>query len=142
MKNLILAIALIATPLLSFADTVDYWHVSINDQVIARFNSATKNPALTLKKSDYKEGDKISIRYGDDTPCSKCMFSIMIMNDKDRRLRANKTTEFWGPISFDLFDLIHVGEQNETSYYDFKYWESSGGGGRPQMINVLRLTIK
>lgn len=45
-------------------DTLDYWHVYKNNKIIAKFNSVSKDLNIKINKSEIKEIDTISIRYG------------------------------------------------------------------------------
>ena len=104
------------------ADTIDYWHVYYNDKVIAKFNSVSKDLNIKIKKSEIKETDTISIRYGKDTRCS-CKYILCVLDEKKRQLRITESDEFWGKLSFGLSDLTKIGQKNGSQRYDFYYWE-------------------
>ena len=123
-------------------DTLDYWHVYKNDKVIAKFNSVSKDLNIKIKKSDIKETDTISIRYGKDTRCSNCKYILFVRDEKNRKLRITESDEFWSKLSFGLTDLIEFGRKNESKRYDFYYWERNSEGKNGRMKLVLQMTLE
>lgn len=61
MKSLLLLLCVFSLGY-AFADTVDYWHVYLNRQVIGRFNASSSDRSLILP-ADLKETDTLQIRY-------------------------------------------------------------------------------
>ena len=129
-------------PLMGFCDTLDYWHVYYNDSVIAKFNSVSQDLEIEIDKSKIKDGDIISVRHGDDTPCVDCKFVLFVRDEKKRKLRITETDEFWGKLSFDVKDLIEFGDKNESKRYDFYYWEKGGNGYKTPMELILQMKFK
>lgn len=142
MNKLAIIFGLIILPLTGFCDTTDYWHIYYNDSVIAKFNSASQDLKIELKRSKIKNVDTLSIRYGDDTPCYDCKFVLFVRNEKKQKLRITKTNQFWGKLSFGLSDLIEFGDKNKSKRYDFYYWEQDGNGDKSPMSLVLQVVIK
>ena len=123
-------------------DTLDYWHVYKNDKVIAKFNSVSKDLNIKIKKSEIKETDTISIRYGKDTRCSNCKYILFVRDEKNRKLRITESDEFWSKLSFGLADLTEFGRKNESKRYDFYYWERNSDGKNGRMKLVLQMTLE
>jgi len=123
-------------------DTLDYWHVYKNDKIIAKFNSVSKDLNIKIKKSEIKETDTISIRYGKDTRCSNCKYILFVRDEKNRKLRITESDEFWGKLSFGLTDLTEFGRKNESKRYDFYYWERNREGKNRRMKLVLQMTLE
>ena len=48
-------------------DTIDYWHISYNSKIIARYTAFDKAP-IKIKRSAIKDDDQLSVLYADDTP--------------------------------------------------------------------------
>jgi len=123
MNKILITLGLLMSPFIGFCDTLDYWHVYYNDSVIAKFNSVSPDLKIEIDRSKIKEGDTLTVRHGDDTPCINCKFVLFVRDEKKRKLRNTETNEFWGKLSFGLKDLIEFGDKNESKRYDFYYWE-------------------
>ncbi len=142
MNKILITIGLLILPLIGFCDTLDYWHVYYNDSVIAKFNSVSQDLKIEIDRSKIKEGDTLTVRHGDDTPCINCKFVLFVRDDKKRKLRITQTDEFWGKLSFQLKDLIEFGDKNESKRYDFYYWEQYASGDKTSMKLVLQVIFK
>ena len=123
-------------------DTLDYWHVYKNDKIIAKFNSVSKDLNIKIKKSEIKDSDTISIRYGKDTRCSDCEYILFVRDEKNRKLRITESDKYWNKLSFGLLDLIEFGQKNKSKRYDFYYWERNSDGKNGRMKLVLQMTLE
>lgn len=142
MNKTLALLLLLAIPTIGFCDTLDYWHVYLNDSVIAKFNATSQDLNLEISKTRIKDGDIISIRHGDDTPCVNCKFVLFVRDQNKRKLRITETEQFWGKLSFDLIDLIEFGIKNKSKRFDFYFWEKDENGKRTPMKLILKLKIK
>ena len=142
MNKILIIIGLLILPLIGFCDTLDYWHVYYNDSVIAKFNSVSQDLKIEIARSKIKEGDTLTVRHGDDTPCINCKFVLFVRDEKKRKLRITETDEFWGKLSFGLKDLTGFGDKNESKRYDFYYWEQDDDGNKTPMSLVLQVIFK
>ncbi len=142
MNRILITLGLLVLPVIGFCDTLDYWHVFYNDSVIAKFNSASEDLNIEIDRFKIKEGDTLTVRHGDDTPCINCKFVLFIIDEKNRKLRITETNEFWGKLSFGLKDLIEFGDKNESKQYDFYYWEQDDSGNKTPMTLVLQVKFK
>lgn len=122
-------------------DTLDYWHVYKNDKIIAKFNSVSKDLNIKINKSEIKESDTISIRYGKDSRCSNCKYILFVRDEKKRKLRITKSDKYWDKLSFGLLDLIEFGQKNKSKRYDFYYWEENNDKSEPMKL-VLQMTLE
>jgi hypothetical protein len=123
-------------------DTLDYWLVYKNDKVIAKFNSVSKDLNIKIKKSEIKDSDTISIRYGKDTRCSNCKYILFVRDEKNRKLRITESDKYWNKLSFGLSELTEVGRKNKSKRYDFYYWERDSYGKNKPMKLVLQMTLE
>ncbi|MFT4666353.1 MAG: hypothetical protein ACI8YQ_001768 [Polaribacter sp.] len=123
-------------------DTLDYWHVYYNDKVIAKFNSVSKDLNVKIDRSEIKESDTISIRYGKDTRCPNCKYILFVRDEKKRKLRITESDQFWSKLSFGLVDLTEFGRKNESKRYDFHYWEQDSDGKNKPMKLVLKMKLE
>jgi hypothetical protein len=142
MNKLVVTFGLLVLPLIGFCDTLDYWHVYYNDSVIAKFNSTSQDLKIEIDRSVIKEGDILTIRHGDDTPCIICKFVLFVRDEKKRKLRITETKEFLGKLSIGLPDLIEFGDKNKSKRYDFYYWEQDDEGYKTPMALVLQMIFK
>lgn len=141
MKQLLLFFALSFASLGGYGDTLDYWHVYINDSVVLRFNAVSDDLTLHLNSIQFTEVDEISIRKFGDTHCHDCKFVLFVRDEKKRKLRITQGTKFGGKLSFLLKDLIGFGRKNGSKRYDFFYWRIDAEGERTGMRLVLQLTV-
>ncbi len=142
MNKLLITLGLLILPYIGFCDSLDYWHVYYNDSVIAKFNSVSQDLEIEIKRSRIKEGDTLTMRHRDDTPCSNCKFVLFVRDEKKRKLRIIETSELWGKLSFGLNDLIEFGDKNKSKRYDFYYWERDDKGDKTPMKLVLQVVFK
>jgi len=142
MNKILITFGLLVLPFIGFCDTLDYWQVYYNDSVIAKFNAVSQDLKIEIDRSKIKEGDTLTVRHGDDTPCINCKFVLFVRDEKKRKLRITETKEFWGKLSFDLPDLIEFGDKNKSNRYDFYYWEQDDEGDKTPMNLVLQVILK
>ncbi len=50
MKHVIIVLSLITLPHFGLGDTLDYWHVTLNDSMIAEFNSLSQDLLIEIDK--------------------------------------------------------------------------------------------
>ncbi|PWG04048.1 hypothetical protein DIS07_14755 [Polaribacter aquimarinus] len=145
MQRIIIIILLLTLSFKGFStelDTLDYWHVYKNDKIIAKFNSVSKDLNIKINKSEIKESDTISIRYGKDTRCSNCKYILFVRDEKKRKLRITESDKYWDKLSFGFLDLIEFGQKNKSKRYDFYYWERNSDGKNQPMKLVLKMTLE
>jgi hypothetical protein len=123
MNKFLITLGLLILPLMGFCDTLNYWHIYYNDSVIAKFNAASQDLKIEIDRSKIREGDSLTIRYFDDTPCNNCKSVLFVRDEKKRKMRVTETNELLGKLSLELKDLIEFGDKQESKRYDFYYWE-------------------
>ena len=141
MKRYLLLFGLSLAFLTSYGDTIDFWHVYINDSVVVRYNAVSDDLTIHLKSTSIADDDEISIRHWDDTPCLECKQVLFVRDEKHRKLRITETDEFGGKMTFSLKDLLDFGRKNDSKRYDFYYWEIGSEGRLTPMTLVLQLTV-
>ncbi len=110
--------------------------------MIAKFNSVSEDLKVEIDRFTINEGDSLTVRHGNDTPCINCKYVLFVRDEKKRKLRITETDKFWGKLSFGLKDLIEFGDKNESERYDFYYWEQDNNGGKTTMKLVLQVIFK
>ena len=125
MKNLILVLFLFLTSLVCKAsDTISVWHVYYNKVKIKEYNDYNNKLPLTLKISDYKIGDSITVKYFSDVKCNDCLTGIMIRTIDNRLTMAGKSVGRGNPISFPVIYLIDPKKKKKNS--QILYLDSNG----------------
>jgi hypothetical protein len=122
MKRTILFFILLQ-PLLGFSDTLDYWSVHLNNNLIGNYNTFSTNNEITLNRADIKPTDSLYITYGNDHPCANCTYYYMV-KAPDLAMKYGKTAKYLNTkMSFSLFKLSEFLDLNdfEFSVYDGIY---------------------
>ena len=84
MKRILFLIIILASFYkICLADTICYWHVSYNNEIIKRFSETTVNPEITIKFKNLKSSDYLTTRFFKDTPCKKCYVDLEILDDNN-----------------------------------------------------------
>lgn len=124
-----------------YCDTIDYWHVYYNDNVIARFNANSNDLLISLNIADIKPADMISVLHRDDTPCMDCECTLFVRDERNIKLKITEG-KYGSRLSFLLTELLEIGKKSNSKRYDFYYWEQDGNGKNTPMKLVLQLTVK
>ncbi|NUY79615.1 hypothetical protein HUK80_01810 [Flavobacterium sp. MAH-1] len=61
------------------ADTITTWDVYYNNKLLKQSNANTGSKEIRIKASDYKTGDYLAIKYGDDMPCHECTYELSVV---------------------------------------------------------------
>ena len=138
-KQMTILFAFLIISLSARCDTLDYWHVYINDSLIAEFNSFSEDLSIKLKADDLKSSDTISVRYGTDHPCIDCYYGITVFAEIKQKAPEVETKEHFGKLSFAIKDLLDLRQFYEINTFNFNYYERRGIEKR--YSNIFRLTI-
>lgn len=143
MNRIIITLGLLVLPIMGFCDTLNYWHVYYNDSVIAKFNSTSSDLKIEIDASKITEGDSLSIRHWNDTPCFKCSFLVVVKDEKKRKLKNAVNSKFSNKLSFGLRELFDSGEKSKSKRYDFNFWEEDENENESdsQKTLILRLVF-
>jgi len=118
-----LSLLLLFTTIFQFngqCDTITNWQVYHNQKLIHIANSFSEIVSITLKKSDIKPGDSITVHYFRDTPCYECPSQLSIENEKHFTITTWKGKGTFTPKVFYLNSLL------KTSITDFEIWYFEG----------------
>jgi len=122
MKHKILFLFIIIS-LNGFCDTIDYWHVYINDKLVAEFNENSKDLTINIKKTELKGNDIITVRYGNDHPCVDCYYGLTVFAEFKRKAPEVETKEHFGKLSIPFEDLLDIQKTDGISRFSFNYYE-------------------
>ena len=121
-----------------FSDTICYWHVSLNKNILKQFNEITESPLITIIRSDVNQFDSLTIRFYKDTPCNDCKGNLLINNDHKVIIEKASIIGTFSPLTINLFELINSRENKISKYFEFYYYEKS----RKFERYILKLIIK
>jgi len=125
MKQIVIIFTFLLISINGFCDTLDFWHVYVNDKLIAEFNEFSKDLTLNLKKSNIKSTDTITVRYGSDHPCGDCYYGLTVFVEIMEQLPEAETKEHFGKLSISLNDLLHIEKKYKIQKFNFSYYEKT-----------------
>lgn len=123
MKHLIILFVFLIISLNGFCDTIDYWHVYMNDKLIAKFNANSKDLNVNIKKMELKNSDVITVRYGSDNSCIDCSYGLIILVEIKRKLPEVQSKERFGKLSIPIKDLLNIQKIDGINKFPFNYYE-------------------
>ena len=123
MRKLVLLFGFLMFSLSGFCDTLDYWHVYVNHKLIAKFNENSKDLTITIKKSEIKKNDSITVRYGTDHSCSDCYYALVVIADFKRKAPEAETKGNFGKLTIALKELLDIQKTDGTTRFYFNYCE-------------------
>jgi hypothetical protein len=141
MKQLTVLFFFLSISLNGFCDTLDYWHIYINDKLVAEFNEISKDLNISIKKTDIKGNDIITIRYGTDQPCVDCMYGLTVIADFKRKALEVETKEHFGKLSIPFKELLDIQNTDGINKFHFNYYERKINGTHDKGRQLLLLTI-
>ena len=121
MKKILILLSFMTTSLFGYCDTIDYYHVYLNDSLIGQYNSLSEKPSIVLKKSELNDDDVITVRYGTDHPCVECVYVLSVLIEVKEKIPEAETTENFGKLSILIKDLIYFQKKYEIDKYHFNY---------------------
>ena len=140
--KLILILAFTQISLNGYCDTLDFWHVYVNDKLIAEFNDLSKDLEISLKKNDIKNTDLITVRYGNDHPCFDCTYGLFAFAEIMQKLPEVQTSDHFSKLSIPLKKLLEIRKREGINSFRFIYYEKSKEGKTNYERFLFRLTIK
>ncbi len=123
MKVTTIIFAFLLISINGYCDTLDYWHVYINDSIVSKFNSFSKDLSINLKRSELNSSDTITVRYGTDHPCIDCYYGLTVQSEIMQRTPAVETKKHFGKLSIPIKDLLEIEKTYHISRFPFNYYE-------------------
>ena len=125
MKQFVIILTFLLTSISGYCDTVDYWHVYINDALIAKFDVNSKELKVDIKKNELKSSDVITVRYGSDHPCLNCYYGLTVFAEMKRKAPVAYTNEHFGKLSIPIKDLFDIQKTDDVNRFYFNYYEGT-----------------
>jgi len=141
MKHLTILFFFLIISLNGFCDTLDYWHVYINDKLVAEFNENSKDLKINIKKTELKGNDIITARYGSDYPCVDCYYGLTVFADFKRKAPEVETKEHFGKLSISFNSLLDIQKTDGINRFTFNYYERKITGTHDTGRLLFVLTI-
>jgi hypothetical protein len=96
------------------ANTITTWNVFYNSKLLKQFNANSSLKEIKIKLSEYKVGDYLGIKYGDDMHCRDCKYELQVVTDTKNEVFRLTTKDNYKSMKIDLKNIIA----------DFKSWRS------------------
>jgi len=105
------------------ADTLSYCHVYYNKtKKIADFVLAYGEQTVIIKLADISKADSITVSYFQDTPCSDCLTSLLIDDNKGNQIFTESKKGSFSKHTFSAKSLVDT--KNSKKTFDVFYSES------------------
>ena len=102
MCKIFLIISFITLSFKGFCDTLDFYHVYLNDSLIGQFNLNSDRISFELKTSEITETDSITVKYGTDTHCLKCTYILSVLIEVKEKTPEARTNKPFGKLSISV----------------------------------------
>ena len=120
---------------ISKADTICYWHVYHNDELLKQFSEVSKNPEIQiLLNIEYP--DSLTTKFYKDTPCQDCQVTLLIQDDKGRVVQQIKNKGTAVPLTVDLLTMSKFNVKANNNYLHFYYFE------KDERLKILLFKLK
>ena len=108
----------------SYGDTTDYYYVFYNNIKINKYTGINADTLpLIFKKADIKNSDVLIVKYWDDSPCEKCKFFLVVIDDKKQYVKVVSNTGQGSPLSVPLAEIIEWSKNNDVTMFEVYYYE-------------------
>ena len=142
---LLTVLLFVPLPAIGFAnaptDTIDYWHVYYNEDLIEPLNLITGSTVVEIDPGKVKEGDWISVKYVTDTPCYNCTFVLTVTDEQNRRLRVTQAFQPTQKLSVRLRELIRSMKPGSSKWLDFYHWQQNEKGDTTRKVLVFQIRL-
>jgi hypothetical protein len=131
--RLLFTVLLLCCSTLASADTIDFYHVYYNEEIIEMFNQhhIGRNNIVSLDTAKIKESDSMKVMYWDDTPCNDCKIYLKIYSPNYYDIGYTIiNTGVGNLLSFSLRDLFFYSRKYKIFEYEIRYFEENASNER------------
>lgn len=110
-----------------FSDTIDFYHVSYNEQTIASYNlhDIGRNRLIAIDVGRIVKTDSLKVVYWDDTPCDDCKCYLTIYKAGDCRNGYQiERIGVGNAFTFSLQDMLLFSRRFNVYEYEIEYFEA------------------
>ena len=122
-------------------DTVDYWHVYYNNGKLNELNFHNETKKIVLSDTSIHTTDSLTIKYFSDAPCSSCLTTISVEDDKNHPVTMGQGKGTNNPISFSLQDIKDFSERSGIKYFELWYYEE-GNPKKGRKVFLCRIKLE
>jgi len=123
MKN-ILTIVFIVFYSFAKADTISYWHVYLNNEVVAKHNELSHQDVI-LKLSQVKVTDTLKIKYYTCWHSSTINNSINVLNSNNSIIESASSKGTGSTLYVPLNKLLTDFESSRSNEFSFVYFQDT-----------------
>lgn len=121
MNKFLILILVMTISIIGHCDTLDYYHVYLNDSLIGEYNSLSKKPVVELNSDELNEKDTLSVRYRTDLSCVECTYALSVLIEVKEKTPETRTNESFGKLSIPIIDLLYFHKKYQIDKYHFNY---------------------
>lgn len=114
--------AILFTTSASKADTIDFWHIYINDSIFQKSHQGNEGMVITLKRQSIATTDILSVRHYDDTPCINCTVALGIRDVTGLEVKHIDGKER-DKLAITFKELLEISEKNNSKSFLFSFYE-------------------
>jgi len=123
MKAFMLVLLTMSFACIAKADTVDYFRVYYNEKKIKDQNFYGSSAHISIKASDIKPGDSVTLKYFRDTPCWECATFVEVFLDGEKVI-IGKGRGTGNAVSFAASDLLRYKSKTGKQIFHVYYYET------------------
>ncbi|MVO07672.1 hypothetical protein GOQ30_00675 [Flavobacterium sp. TP390] len=124
-----------------FCDTIDYWHVYINNKVVAEFNQNSSDLTIKIKKGEITKKDLITVRYFSDHLCTDCVYGLTALAEIKRKAPEVETDNHFGELTISFDELLDIQKTDGTNKFYFNYHQRKNNAIKAMFNKLLFILI-
>lgn len=132
-KHLLFFLFLFVGPIAK-CDTLDFWCVYLNDELIGQFYELSNEKIIRLQLKELNESDEITVRYGSDHPCGECIYILTVMAEVKRHLPETQSKEHFSKLSISLKEILEAAKMEQIQKFYFYHSERDA---KPYLIKKI-----
>ena len=119
MLKAVLLFAVLFFSRIGFCDTITYWHVFLNDSLIAEFNESSQDLEIRLKKSDLNSFDTLRVKLKTCALCSDCLFTLELFLEIKEKTSSDSSRETDFPLKIAIADILKLEKKYDPEKFPF-----------------------
>ena len=125
MSKILLTFSFICISFIGFCDTLDFYHVYLNDSLIGQFNLNSDKASFEFNTSKIKDTDSVIVRHVSDSPCVNCTYVLSVLIEVKEKTPEAKTNKPFGKLSIPSKELIYFKNKYDINEFHFNYSKKS-----------------
>ena len=122
------------------ADTITSWKVYYNSKLVKQFTFDSSSKEIHINVKDYKIGDYIAIKYGDDMPCYDCSYEFYV-GTEGQEVFFTRVKNKYQLVSIDLKYIISEDGKDQLKRVFFDLIEIDRNGRRSDGVRLFDIII-